>query len=91
MMDFAGGAAEASFPPTPNRSAVVTTCQKMAGSGGGVAAYQAAYAPLIPGQCLNIAWAWECPTSKGTEEEDDKPDPQYWGYCGEHYATSPTC
>jgi lysosomal Pro-X carboxypeptidase len=98
MMSWAGGAAEGSYPPTANSSSVIGVCSAMQGSGGGVAAYQAALAPLLPGQCLNISWEWECPSDDHRPTKDDEnddshftPDPAYWGYCETHLASAQTC
>ena len=99
MMSWAGGAAEGSYPPNTNSSSVIDVCDAMQGSGGGVPAYQAALAPLAPGQCLNISWDWQCPTDHRPTKDDENddshfsPDPADWGYCLDtaHLASSLTC
>ena len=63
VADWAGGAAESSYPPTADRSAVLHGCVAMQNATSGLQAYQQLLAPQEPGQCLNISWFWECPTS----------------------------
>jgi len=97
VMDWAGGAAESSYPPNANGSAVIKVCSAMSGTGGGVAAFKQALAPLVPGQCLNITWDWECPTDSRPSQDDDtddshfSPDPAFWGYCLSHLDEASTC
>lgn len=66
MMDWAGTAAESSYPPNVNSSLVMHTCLAMKGAGSGVEAYQRAYAPIVPGQCLNISFSTQCGASIST-------------------------
>jgi hypothetical protein len=68
---WTGTAAElGSYPPHANRSLLEWACGAMAGAATGLQAYMALLAPLAPGQCLNISWAWQC----GPAADDDSSD-----------------
>ena len=86
---WTGTAAElGSYPPNVNRSLLEWSCGVMAGSATGLQAYMALMAPMQPGQCLNISWAWRCEASSdddsaGELELAPPPNPTRGGFCAD--------